>query len=166
MFTCGICVQFNIPQLEDSTPVWVDATLDLCGILEACDMIDLPIAAEDLNWEIIDCVGFGDYDVTGLNLDQINLIAETVNEAGCLAPIAWLQATGSDIKYIEQYTQDYVGQYDSEEDYAYEYINGAYNLDSFVKQYFDYVQFANDIFTSGDYVSVRIDGELHIFAMV
>ena len=43
----------------------------------------------------------------------------------------------------------YIGQYDSEEDYAEEYIRETQDLSDFVLQYFNYAQYATDLFCSG-----------------
>ncbi|RJW92413.1 antirestriction protein ArdA, partial [Bacteroides sp. AF35-22] len=40
----------------------------------------------------------------------------------------------------------YRGQYDDEEDFAYEIIEECYDLPEFAKTYFDYEKFARDLF--------------------
>jgi len=47
---------------------------------------------------------------------------------------------------ISNFEDDYVGQYDSEEDFARELIDEITDLTDFVKQYFDYEAFARDLF--------------------
>ena len=41
---------------------------------------------------------------------------------------------------------EYLGQYDDEEDFAYEIIEECYDLPEFAKTYFDYEKFARDLF--------------------
>ena len=50
---------------------------------------------------------------------------------------------------VSAFTNDYIGQYDSEEDYAEEYIRETQDLSDFVLQYFNYAQYATDLFCSG-----------------
>lgn len=41
---------------------------------------------------------------------------------------------------------EYQGEYDDEEDFAYEIVEECYDLPEFAKTYFDYKQFARDLF--------------------
>lgn len=67
----------------------------------------------------------------------------------------WLNYTGNDFSDIDDLINDFrdkfVGEYDSEEDFAYEIIEECYDLPEFAKTYFDYAAFARDLF-SCDYV--------------
>lgn len=49
----------------------------------------------------------------------------------------------------------FCGEYDSEEDYAYEVINECYELPDFAKTYFDYEKFARDLFMTDNYFDNR-----------
>ena len=51
---------------------------------------------------------------------------------------------------LDSFRDDYYGEYDSEEDFAYELVEECYTLPEFAKTYFDYEKFANDLFI-GDY---------------
>jgi len=53
---------------------------------------------------------------------------------------------------INSFESDYIGQYDSEEDFARELVEERNDLTDFAKQYFDYEAYANDLFC-GDYWS-------------
>ncbi len=52
---------------------------------------------------------------------------------------------------ISDFDNDYIGEYDSEEDFAYEQVEQM-DLPEFAKRYFDYESFARDLFC-GDYWS-------------
>ena len=43
-------------------------------------------------------------------------------------------------------SDEYQGEYDDEEDFAYEIVEECYDLPEFAKTYFDYKQFARDLF--------------------
>jgi len=50
---------------------------------------------------------------------------------------------------IRAFERDYIGPYDSEEDFARELIEDRTDLPDFAKQYFDYEAYANDLFCDG-----------------
>ena len=47
---------------------------------------------------------------------------------------------------IKAFQDEYIGQYDDEEDFAYEIVDECYDLPEFAKTYFDYEKFARDLF--------------------
>ena len=47
---------------------------------------------------------------------------------------------------VRDFRDEYQGQYDDEEDFAYEIIEECYDLPEFAKTYFDYEKFARDLF--------------------
>ena len=47
---------------------------------------------------------------------------------------------------VRDFRDEYQGQYDDEEDFAYEIVEECYDLPDFAKTYFDYKQFARDLF--------------------
>jgi antirestriction protein len=53
---------------------------------------------------------------------------------------------------ISDFESDYIGEYDSEEDFATELVEERSDLSDFAKQYFDYEAYARDLFM-GDYWS-------------
>lgn len=59
------------------------------------------------------------------------------------------------------FQDEYVGCFDSFLEFATDYINNNYNLDNFVKNYFDYDSFANDL--SMEYSSYDDRDGCHIF---
>lgn len=76
----------------------------------------------------------------------------------------WLNNGGYDLnkedadELINRFQQDYVGAYDSEEDFAREYIETNYDLPEIAITYFDYEYYANDLFKT----SYWFDGG-HVF---
>ena len=53
---------------------------------------------------------------------------------------------------ISSFESDYIGEYDSEEDFAREYVENYHDLSEFALMYFDYEAYAKDLF-SGSYWS-------------
>lgn len=51
---------------------------------------------------------------------------------------------------LEAFRECYLGCYESEEDFAYEFVEECYALEDFARSYFDYEKFARDLFM-GDY---------------
>lgn len=47
---------------------------------------------------------------------------------------------------VRNFQDEYQGQYDDEEDFAYQIVEECYDLSEFAKTYFDYKQFARDLF--------------------
>ena len=47
---------------------------------------------------------------------------------------------------IRDFWDEYQGQYDDEEDFAYRIVEECYDLPEFAKTYFDYEKFARDLF--------------------
>lgn len=49
---------------------------------------------------------------------------------------------------LSKFKDEYQGKYDSEEDFAYEYVENCYDLPEFAKTYFDYEKFARELFST------------------
>lgn len=47
---------------------------------------------------------------------------------------------------LDSFRDEYYGEYDCEEDFAYQLVEDCYNLPKFAKTYFDYGKFARDLF--------------------
>ncbi len=61
--------------------------------------------------------------------------------------------------------EQYLGEYESLEDYAYDYIDQTMNLPEFVKTYFDYKAFARDIDLNGDVFVIEMSyNQVHVFS--
>lgn len=47
---------------------------------------------------------------------------------------------------VRDFEDEYIGEYDDEEDFAYHLVEECYSLSEFARSYFDYGQFARDLF--------------------
>lgn len=80
--------------------------------------------------------------------DAIEKLSETQQEAF----FVWCDYHNSDISeedadnLISSFEDEYQGEYQDEEDYAYEIVEQGYELPEFAKTYFDYSAFARDLF--------------------
>ena len=52
---------------------------------------------------------------------------------------------------LSKFKDEYQGKYDSEEDFAYQYVENCYDLPEFAKTYFDYEKFAQELFSTDYY---------------
>ena len=65
----------------------------------------------------------------------------------------------------EMMEEQYLGEYESLEDYAREYVDGCWNLPDYVEAYFDYERFGRDLELGGDVTTLEIScREIHIFS--
>ena len=80
--------------------------------------------------------------------DKIEDMGESESEAF----MAWLDHNAYNIDeedlddLVTKFSDDYCGQYASEEDFAVELVDDCYTLPEFAKTYFDYEKFARDLF--------------------
>lgn len=95
--------------------------------------------------------GLGEYE----SLSDLMEIQDCLNQCSSYeeeeAFCAWLNETGNSPDY-SSFEDAYCGKYDSEEDYAYQYIEETGILDSlpeWAQRYFDYEAFARDMFLDG-----------------
>ena len=83
--------------------------------------------------------------------DKVEEMDSTVQDAFS----AWLDYESRDLSkadaddLVKKFTDEYIGQYDEEEDYAREVIEQCYELPDFALNYFDYAAFARDLFNDG-----------------
>lgn len=85
----------------------------------------------------------------GVDWDFVNSFNQAVGENQAAAFIAWCDYTGE--CDFEIFQDAYRGEAESEEDYAYDFIeeNGIFSdLPKFLMNYFDYAAFARDLFSS------------------
>lgn len=84
--------------------------------------------------------------------DKVEDMDSTVQKAFS----AWLDYESRDLSkadtddLVKKFTDEYIGQYDEEEDYAREVIEQCYELPDFALNYFDYAAYARDLF-NGSY---------------
>lgn len=86
--------------------------------------------------------------------DAIEKLSETEQEAF----LVWCDHKSHDISeedvddLISSFSDEYVGEYKDEEDYAYEVVEQCYDLPEFAKTYFDYSAFARDLFMTDNWM--------------
>ena len=105
--------------------------------------------------------GLGEYP----DLEEVVEIARAVHEHGYKLIDGYLSLFG--VEGLAVLEDRFLGIYASVEDYAYEYIDGCYNLEEMMGNlatYFDYQAFARDLELSGDISTVDLGfEELAIF---
>lgn len=144
---------------------WISANQSVEDIeKEIYEMLDESPIEDAEEWALHDYSGFGDIELSEYeDLETIVGYAEFISEHGDLG-IAVIAAYGFDEakKMIED---DYHGAYDSEVEFAEQIIDECYGeiLPDNLAGYFDYQAFARDLF-SYEYCSVRLNGNVHVFA--
>lgn len=149
---------------------WIDVTLGEDHIREQIQ--DMLAASSDPyaeEWAIHDYQGFG-----SLRLDEHENL-ETLAEFGSLIEehgelVAELVAHYGGLVYldeaIEALNDRYAGEADSLEDWAIDYLDeiGALSeVPEYLRRYFGYEEYANDLEMSGDIFTIEVDGKLHVF---
>lgn len=80
--------------------------------------------------------------------DALSDLTDTEQEAF----FTWINYTGNNLEkkdaydLIKRFQDEYIGEYDDEEDFAYTMVEECYDLPNFAKTYFDYEKFAKDLF--------------------
>lgn len=59
---------------------------------------------------------------------------------------------------LTKFRDSYQGKYDTEEDFAYQLVEDCYNLSEFVKSYFDYEKYSDDLFLTDYYFDDNTKG--------
>jgi len=138
---------------------WIDAAQDVEDIEEEIKKMLKESGSEE--WEIHDSEGFGDIDVHGMSLDEVSRLAKGIEEYG--EAFAAFYMDSEDIDTAETEFQDaYEGEYDSEEDFAYEFMNSVYDIPTPLEPYIDYEAVAKDLMM--DYRSADAPGgRVYIF---
>lgn len=107
------------------------------------------------DWENIPSALISESWISDNIFEVINAVSD-LNDTEQEAFYIWLNDGSRNIdtddinSLIESFRDDYQGQYNSEEDFAYEIVEECYDLPEFAKTYFDYEKFARDLFI-GDY---------------
>jgi antirestriction protein len=105
----------------------------------------------DNDWAIHDYDGMPTDLGENPDLDKLAELAQAIEEHGD-AFRAYMSNVGSEYATAEGFEDSYCGQFDSEKDYAYDYIDstGMFdNVNSSIQSYFDYDAFARDLFLDG-----------------
>ena len=131
---------------------------------EIYEMLEDSPVEDAEEWAIHDYSGFSDINIGEYeNLETVVEYADFISEHGDLG-IALIAGYDFDEakKMIED---DYHGVYDSEVEFAEQIVDECYGqlLPNNLAGYFDYQAFARDLF-SYEYCSVRLDGNVHVFA--
>lgn len=95
-------------------------------------------------------------------LETINGFAKFIEKYGELGA-ELLIYTGDCLEDAKRYIEEnYEGEYESEEAFARQIAEGTMGIPDHIEFYFDYKQFAYDLFIS-DYRSVEVGGKTHVF---
>ena len=151
---------------------WIDATQGEESVWEEIKaMLQASPIPEAEEWAIHDSSGFYNYEVgEGADIDKLCIIASMIYEAdeedngkGYLMShlINDYGISGAE----EQLKDHFYGEYDSDLDFAYEYIDDTCMLENVPKSvlmYFDYEAFARDIMIN-DFYSVETDDKNYYF---
>jgi len=138
---------------------WIDAAQDVEDIEEEIKKMLKESGSEE--WEIHDSEGFGDIDVHGMSLDEVSRLAKGIEEYGEAFAAFYMDSENIDTAETE-FEDAYKGKYDSEEDFAYEFMNEVYEIPDFLKPYIDYEAVARDLMM--DYWSAPAgNGKVYIF---
>ena len=146
---------------------WLDVT-DKEAMQEEIAALMASDPAHGEEWAIMDTDGFGDLNLGQYpDLDTVCKIAELVEEHGEMA-LAVIDYHG--LSYIDEaeeaLTDHYAGTFRSVEEWAEEFVNDCYDIDTKLGQlanYFDYEAYANDAQLGGDIYTVESDGMVHVF---
>ena len=145
---------------------WIDASE---GIDHVQECIKEMLASSPMNyggeeceeWAIHDFQGFGNYRVEEYSdLEELCAIADLMKECGDRFPDDVVSDLINDYGIDgakEKMEDDYIGEFDSPTDLAYQYVEDTCLLDGVSKtvaQYFDYEAFGRDLEMGGDVFSV------------
>lgn len=144
---------------------WIDASLGKEFIEERIKEIlaksPEPHAEE---WAIHDYEGFGSTHLSeNPSLQTLAEIAEFIGEHGELG--AEVYAYSSSLAHAQEMMESYHGEFKSKADYAYQYFNDCYDLEkipSALSCHIDWDGVGRDLFIC-DFVSIEIDGSVHVF---
>ena len=132
--------------------------LDLCNI-----RANSPEQGSE-EWVIHDYEYFGSIQLE--EHEDISIVvkmAEIIEKHGELG--AETIAYHNNLDEAESALNEYCGEYDSEKDYAIQFMNNCYEISEFLEIYIDYSKIASDLFIC-DYYSIEIHGKCHVFRNV
>ncbi|WP_131783237.1 antirestriction protein ArdA [Legionella gresilensis] len=144
---------------------WINANQGTDEISEEIQTMLAQSMTEDVgDYAIHDYEGFGNINLSEYeDLETITQYTDFIATYGKLG-----QALIADVGFKEtqtMMTDDYVGCYDSEIDFAWHILEECYShaIPDNLISYFDCEAFARDLFLS-DYCSVEANGETHVFS--
>ena len=131
--------------------MWVD--LVKCGdydtFMEVCHNLHADEEDPELMYQDFMYFPEGWYSECGIDEEMFDKIIEYAEMGDKKAFEAWTNATGDDD--VEKFRDRYMGEWDSEEEFAEHIVNECYDLDNMMgslSSYFDYKSFAYDLFHS------------------
>jgi len=137
---------------------WIDAYQGIDHIQENIKEIleSSPVAEECDEWGIHDSDGFGNYIVSeSHDLSDLCDVAELINDCQDFPPklvTSLIQDYGID-EAKSKMDDDFIGEFDSVTDLAYQHIDDSgllHNVDKTITMYFDYKAFGNDLVLNGE----------------
>jgi antirestriction protein len=123
-----------------------------------------PIANAE-EWAIHDYEGFGSCTIDEYeNLDVLKQKALFISQHSTVGEEV-LAYCGGDLKDAERMIENYIGEYDSEIDFARYIFEECHEtkVPEYLRYYFDYEMYARDLFIN-DYISFCVDGSCYVFA--
>ncbi len=139
--------------------VWIDATQEPDDILAEVQamLAESPTAKAEGStaeeWAIHDHEGFEGLEIDEhATFEEVSELAQAIAEHGA-AYAAYVDHVGHHYATPAGFEDQYLGEYDSAEDYAEEYIDSTGALESMpesLRDYFDYEKFARDLNYGGD----------------
>ena len=138
--------------------VWVDLTMGVEHVEEEIQkMLEASPTAKETGetaeeWAVHDLEAMG--SISEHDIDELCEMGEAVDQYG-QAYIEFVENYGNSL--ISEFQDSYQGEYSTEVDFAYEFIDATGMLDGVdqnIAQYFDYEKFAKDLFMS-DYTMLN-----------
>ena len=137
---------------------WVDASEGVEHVRECIKEIlaTSPVAEECQEWAIHDFQGFGNYKVTEYhNLEKLCEVAEFLKECDKFPSdvVSSLIDHYGIVRAKDKMQDDYIGEFDSDLDLAYHYVEEFGILEGvtkYVASYFDYASLARDLDLNGE----------------
>ena len=147
---------------------WINADQAADCILEEIQaMLKASPEPHAEEWAIHDSEGFADYYMSECEtLATIATLGQLISQHGPAVGL-YLSHTGCDVENLqEQYQDSYYGQWDSEEDFAYQWHENCDHLNGvpdFLRNHIDWDSVARDMFLDGFFSGTDENGCLHVF---
>jgi len=140
---------------------WLDAT-DADELREGiAEMLAGSPTTDAEEWAFHDSEYWGDYSVSEHDdIDELTEIGRCIEEHG-EAFAAYVENIGGDADEAG-FEEAYCGEWDSETDYAENYMDDCYDVPDYLASYIDYDAITRDLFC-GDYYSVDGGAGVYVF---
>ena len=150
---------------------WIDADKNAEEIrVEIAEMLADSPEPDAEEWAIHDFAGFGGLQLSECaDIDELADVAELIGEHGEIFGELVNHVGG--LQYLEHAKQlmeeEYAGEHKSLEDFAFELMEDAGQLEAIPEKlrfYFDFEQFGRDMELNGDVFTIQSDGgQVHVF---